>query len=103
MAINKNYIDEGKSCKVTFTLPGYFEESFESASVVGEFNNWDANLTKLEKNTETGQYSVQVELEAGKEYIFRYIVDGKTWLNDPEADKFEPTPFGDSDNSVLIL
>ena len=103
MAINKNYINEGKSCKVTFTLPGYFEESFESASVVGEFNNWDANLTKLEKNSKTGLYSVQVELEAGKEYIFRYIVDGKTWLNDPEADKFEPTPFGDSENSVLIL
>ena len=103
MAINKEYLNERKICKVTFTLPDYFEESFEHASVVGGFNNWDANLNKLEKNNKTGLYSTAIELEAGKQYIFRYLVDGKTWLNDHEADRFEPTPFGDSDNCVLIL
>lgn len=103
MAINKQYIDEGKHCKITFTLPGFFEESFETASVVGEFNNWDPNENIMQKNPKTGLYSVQAELEAGKEYIFRYVIDGKTWVNDPDSDRFDPTPFGDSENCVLIL
>ena len=103
MAINKEYSEDRKICKVTFTLPDYFEESFEQASVVGEFNNWDADVNKLGKNKKNGLYSAVIELEGNKEYRFRYIVDGKTWLNDSEADRFEPTPFGDSDNCIIIL
>ncbi len=103
MSINKDYLNDRKICNVTFTLPDYFEESFERASVVGEFNNWDADRNKLEKNKKTGLHSVEIELEANKEYRFRYVVDGKTWLNDPEADRFEPTDFGDSENCILIL
>ena len=103
MAINKEYSEDRKICKVTFTLPDYFEESFEHASVVGEFNNWDAEINKLEKNKKTGLHSAEIELEGSKEYRFRYLVDGKTWLNDSEADRFEPTPFGDSENCIIIL
>ena len=97
-----NFILENLN-KVTFTLPDYFEESFEQASVVGEFNNWNAEANVLEKNKKTGLHSADIELEAGREYRFRYVVDGKTWLNDPEADRFEPTPFGDSENCIFIL
>ncbi len=103
MAIIKEYQKDINICKVTFTLPHYFDESFEKASVVGEFNNWDVNANPLEKNEKTGLYSVILELEGGKEYKFRYLVDGKTWLNDDEADRFETTPFGDSDNCIIIL
>ena len=103
MAINKAYLNDRKICKVTFTLPDYFEESFEHASVVGEFNNWDANANRLGKNKKNGLYSAEIELEGGKEYRFRYVVDSKTWINDSEADRFEPTPFGGSENCVLIL
>ena len=103
MAINKEYSEDRKICKVTFTLPDYFEESFEQASVVGEFNNWNAEANVLEKNKKTGLHSAEIELESGKEYRFRYVVDGKTWLNDPDADRFEPTLFGNSENCILIL
>ena len=103
MAINKEYSEDRKICKVTFTLPDYFEESFKHASVVGEFNNWNAEANALEKNKKIGLYSAEIELEGSKEYRFRYVVDGKTWLNDSEADRFEPTPFGDSDNCIIIL
>lgn len=103
MAIKKTYSEDKKSCKVTFTLPTLFEQSFEVASVVGDFNNWDANSNFLIKDNKTGLYSTIIELEAGKEYRFRYVVDGQTWVNDPEADNFEPTPFGDSVNCILIL
>ncbi len=103
MSINKEYLNERRTCKVTFALPDYFEENFEHASVVGEFNNWDASTNRLEKNKKTGLHSADIELEANKEYRFRYLVDGKIWLNDVDADRFEPTPFGDSENCILIL
>ena len=103
MAINKEYSEDRKICKVTFTLPDYFEESFEHASVVGEFNNWNSEANALEKNEKTGLYSTEIDMETGRQYRFRYVVDSKTWINDSEADRFEPTPFGGSENCVLIL
>jgi hypothetical protein len=41
-----------------------------------------------------------VELESGKEYQFRYLINGETWENDFEADAYAPTPFG-VENSVV--
>jgi hypothetical protein len=44
-----------------------------------------------------------LNLEIGREYQFRYLVDDKEWENDMEADKFVPTPYGDSENSVIVV
>ena len=49
-----------------------------------------------------GVWSVSLDLETGKEYQFRYLIDGTNWENDPEADKFVPSGLG-SENSVLAL
>ncbi|HED05237.1 MAG TPA: glycoside hydrolase family 13 [Ignavibacteria bacterium] len=103
MAIIRKYIKNKNTYKITFTLPDYLEKAFDSASVVGDFNNWDSEVNKMKKNKRTGLYSTIVELEAGREYRFRYVVNGNIWLNDPDADMFEPTSFGDSENCVLLL
>jgi hypothetical protein len=39
-------------------------------------------------------------LEAGKEYQFRYLIDGTVWKNDPQADSFVENSFGE-ENSVV--
>jgi hypothetical protein len=44
-----------------------------------------------------------LNLEKGREYQFRYLLDNKNWENDPSADGFAPTPFGDSENSIITL
>lgn len=102
MAIIKEYSKDKTICKVTFTLPKEIAEQFEEVALVGDFNNWDpkANLFSTAKE---GIHSVSVELETNKEYKFRYLADGYIWLNESDADKHVPTPFGDSDNSVIIL
>ena len=46
-------------------------------------------------------FKAVVELEAGKEFQFRYLVDDQLWLNDNAADKYMPTPFG-VENSVVV-
>ena len=55
------------------------------------------------KSTKEGKFSTTVDLESGKEYQFRYLIDETRWVNDSEADKFVPTIYGDSDNSVVVV
>jgi hypothetical protein len=50
-----------------------------------------------------GSFSATLELETGREYQFRYLADGKNWINEPEADKFVPSGFGDAENAVVVL
>ncbi|MDX1655300.1 MAG: isoamylase early set domain-containing protein, partial [Candidatus Competibacteraceae bacterium] len=47
-----------------------------------------------------GSFTVTVNLESGKEYQFRYLLDGERWENDWEADKYVPA--GGHDNSVVV-
>jgi hypothetical protein len=50
-----------------------------------------------------GGYTVVLELELGREYQFRYLIDEHRWENDWNADKYVKSPYGDTDNSVVIV
>lgn len=103
MAITKKYSKDKKACQVTFTLPKKICENFKEICVVGDFNNWDPNQNKLSHKHSDGSSSIELVLQTGNEYQFRYLCDGQTWLNDPEADKENPTHYGDSKNSVISI
>jgi len=47
--------------------------------------------------------SVTVELKPGREYQFGYLIDESKWVNDWNADKNVKSPYGDSDNSVVVV
>ena len=49
-----------------------------------------------------GGFSVTVDLDAGRAYRFRYLLDGQRWDNDWAADAYEPNDFG-GDDSVVDL
>jgi hypothetical protein len=44
----------------------------------------------------------ECQLEAGRRYGFRYLVDGEQWLNDRHADDYVENAYG-SDDSVVDL
>ena len=50
-----------------------------------------------------GAFTTTIDLENGREYQFRYLLDENHWENETEADKFVPSPYGDSNNSVVIV
>ena len=95
--LKKRFLADGKVCKVTFTLPA--EVKARTASVVGEFNNWDKEANLMTKNKD-GSFKIEIKLEAGREYQFRYLVDGSDWHNDWDADKYVMHPYG-GENSVV--
>lgn len=97
--MKKEYTKTQKSCKVTFELanPGGAKEAF----ILGDFNDWTAEKHKMKKSKD-GNFSLAVSLKPGSEYKYRYLLDGETWVNDPEADGYAPNTFGTQDSVVTI-
>lgn len=90
-------------CKVTFELPSGIEGA-EEVYLVGDFNNWDERSLLMEKKVDTKKkvtkFSMTLDLDLGRDYQYRYLVNGKDWHNDWDADKYVSNPFS-GDNSVV--
>ncbi len=102
MSLKKQYLKSKNVCKVTFRLPKEAAPNASTVHLVGDFNDWDANACPMKK-LKNGSFTVNLDLERGKEYQFRYCVDQESWENDWEADKYVPSSVGGVDNSVVIL
>jgi hypothetical protein len=101
--LKKRYIKSRNVWKVTFELPeAELPEGIEAESVhlVGEFNDWDTTATPMTRR-KGGLFRVMLELEPGREYQFRYLVNGEHWCNDWHADAYVPGDLGE-DNCVVV-
>jgi 1,4-alpha-glucan branching enzyme len=101
MSLKKTYSEKKPSCRVTFKLPKADADHARKVTLAGDFNHWDREATPM-KMLKNGDFSVSVNLEKGKEYQFRYLLDGTTWVNDNEADRYVPNEFN-SENSVIMV
>jgi 1,4-alpha-glucan branching enzyme len=86
-------------CKVTFEVPESIAEGAEEVYLVGDFNDWEETGTPMDKKR-GNRFTITLDLDLGREYQYRYLVDGKEWHNDWNADKYVPNPFS-GDNSVV--
>lgn len=102
MSIEKKYLKSKSVCKVTFRLPKESAGEAEKVSLVGEFNNWDGSQEVMQA-LKDGSFKTTIDLEAGKEYQFRYLIDEKVWTNDELADKLVPSGIGVEQNCVVVV
>ena len=102
MSISKRYYKTKPVCTVTFRLDKSAASAADSACVLGEFNDWAPGAVPMQK-LKDGTFKASVDLEPGREYAFRYLLDESTWQNDAEADAYAPTPFHDAENSVISV
>jgi 1,4-alpha-glucan branching enzyme len=102
MAIKKQYLKNKPICKVTFKIPAEVAGSAKNAIIVGEFNNWSYTANPMKK-LKNGEFTATLDLEKGNAYQFRYVLDENHWENETEADKLVPSPYGESENSVIIV
>ena len=98
--ITKEPTNKRELVRVTFELSSAFWA--DRVNLVGSFNEWDTTATPMTRSGFNGTWGVTVELEAGRRYAFRYLVDGKEWRNDWHADDHQENPYGSRD-SVLDL
>jgi len=84
---------------VTFTLDP--RVGAQTAAVCGEWNDWSAGADVMHRDDEGG-FSLTLDLEAGRTYRFRYLLDEERWENDWAADAYLPNSYG-GDDSVVDL
>lgn len=82
---------------VTFELPTAI--GGENVHLVGDFNAWNQNDMPMHRNG-NGTWHLTLSLKQGRDYQFRYLVDGQRWYNDWDADSYVPNPYGGK-NSVV--
>lgn len=84
---------------VTFALP--LGTDARVAAIYGDFNDWRGESHVL-LPTGDGAPELALRLPPGR-FEFRYLVDGETWFNDPDADDYAPNPFGGQNSVVYTI
>jgi len=100
--IKKQFLKSKPVCKVTFSMPAEAAPEAKEVKLVGEFSEWTESPIEMKK-LKNGSFKTVVSLETGKEYEFRYVIDGDRWENDWEADAYRPNAITFEENSVVSL
>jgi hypothetical protein len=75
-----------------------------TVSVVGDFNNWDAQATPMTRTPTGGTWSVAIRLPAGR-HVYAFVVNGASgsqWVADPTAPLAPEDGLG-APNSVVLV
>jgi 1,4-alpha-glucan branching enzyme len=95
--VKKTYYKTKDYCKVKFIMQA---DEADSISILGLNDDWK-KAVKMKKKKD-GSFSVSLNLPKESRHQYKFLVNGKDWLNDPEADAEIPNIFGGT-NSLLIL
>lgn len=68
--------------KITFTLPAANIIGAEECVLLGEFNNWNLEKGFYMQKQADGSMTTEVELAAGRDYQYRYLLSNGRWVND---------------------
>jgi len=95
--ILKTYYKTKDYCKVKFSFK---IDSAETVQIRGLNSDWQKFVMMSRKKD--GTFTADVTLPKDSRHQFKYLVNEKEWLNEPQADFHEPNEFGGS-NSVIVL
>ena len=79
----------------------FYGDQAKSVSLAGEFNGWDGNKTRLQKD-EQGMWRTALEAPPPGLYHYKFVINGEWWLEDPNNGMKAPDDHGGL-NSVLII
>ncbi|MCA1753194.1 MAG: isoamylase early set domain-containing protein [Spirochaeta sp.] len=71
-------------------------------SVVGDFNDWDPQITPMEQAQDGETWIVTTELEPDRAYTYNFVIDGTQFIPDPAAGRTIQDSFG-GEKSVISL
>lgn len=95
----KEYTKTGRSCRVTFELPA--EVNAKTANLCGDFNDWNQTSHPMKRGRD-GSFKLTVSLKPGREYRYRFLLDGERWENDWAAEGYVPNALGSEDSLIDI-
>jgi hypothetical protein len=65
----------------------------QQVELVGNFNNWTPGTIRLLGPDASGHWTAEVSLPEGR-YEYQFLVNGKSWVTDPDAPTHRPDGFG---------
>ncbi len=72
-----------------------------SVSVAGDFNGWNPGTHQMRKSVDGTRWELRVPVRRGR-HPYKFVVNGKDWIEDPSAKIFENDGVGGR-NSVLEI
>jgi len=97
----KQYRKTGGLRTVTFSLPKAGAASARGVNIAGAFNDWSQEGQPM-KEQKNRSFTASVTVARGREYQFRYWLDGSRWENDWQADRYVANEYA-SENCVVIV
>ena len=92
-----NFVSESAQVELRLEAP-----HARSVVVVGDWNGWNVHADRLAKAGDGDMWSIEMNLERGKEYRYQFVIDGEQWIPDPHAYMQVDDGFGGK-NSVLEM
>lgn len=87
------------SSESTITVKiNFYAPEAKKVAIAGDFNKWRTNESILKKQV-NGVWTIEIPLNPGT-YNYMFVVDGKVWMTDPNAESYQDDGFGFK-NSVL--
>ena len=77
-----------------------FDGEARAVTLVGDFNNWDARATPLEREPGSTLWSVTVPIQRGR-HVYAFLVDS-TWTVDKRAPVARDPDFGVTGSVILV-
>jgi hypothetical protein len=95
--VQKTYYKTKDYCKVKFS---FSTENAETVEILGLNSDWQHSIIMSRKKD--GTFSADVNLPKDSRHEFKYLINEKIWVNEPEADEQIPNSFGGM-NSMINL
>lgn len=96
---NSGHEDEPRESQKVVTLR-YQNPAARSVAVIGTFNGWSPDRARMHA-LDDGTWEIVLTLPPGK-HAYRFLVDGRDQVLDPDNDTVEPDGFGGK-NSVIVV
>jgi hypothetical protein len=87
-----------RTVDVVFSLPA--ETQADRVALCGEFNDWSLESISLARGDDRA-WRVTVPLAPGT-YRYKFLLDGETWENGTDADRYEENAYGTQDSVIVV-
>ena len=99
LMVKKKPLQDSDKVAVTFeTAP---RPDAQSVGLAADFNGWDPAAAPM-KQRKDGCWWATLRLTKDQEYAYRFVVDGREWITDEQADRMVPNEHGET-NAIVDL
>jgi 1,4-alpha-glucan branching enzyme len=89
----------GQEAGVTVRM-NFYSPQAKQVSVAGDFNKWRTDALPMSRQ-DGGVWTIDLTLKPGV-YTYMFVVDGKAWVTDPDAETYQDDGFGNK-NAVMRI